>query len=116
MESIRIPTPKTPTHESSRDEKLSVQLLYYDAGRSFSDLRLHFPELTTSQLDYALQSRPTEAGTLWQTYTTYSSPPKTASRIRYPEQGDTGNTMARRTRINTLGYVGFGSKQAELTT
>lgn len=59
MESLHIPTPHTPTQESSRDQKLQIQTLYYTAGWSIADLVLQFPRLTRRQIDYALQTRPT---------------------------------------------------------
>ena len=58
-ESQYIPTPKTPTHESSRDQRLQLQTLYYTAGWSVTDLLLTFPKLTRRQIDYALDNRPT---------------------------------------------------------
>jgi Transposase len=60
MEELQhIPTPKTPTHESSRDQRLQLQTLYYTAGWSVTDLLLTFPKLTRRQIDYALDNRPT---------------------------------------------------------
>ncbi len=58
-EQLHIPTPHTPTQESTRDQKLQIQTLYYTAGWSITDISLQFPRLTRRQLDYALQTRPT---------------------------------------------------------
>ena len=33
-----IPTPKTPTHQISRDDRLRAQTLYYDAGWDVDDI------------------------------------------------------------------------------
>jgi len=59
MESLHIPTPHTPTQESSRDQKLQIQTLYFTASWSIADLILQFPRLTRRQIDYALETRPT---------------------------------------------------------
>jgi hypothetical protein len=53
-----VPTPKTPTHSTTRDERLRVQTLFYDAGWSIDDIILQ-TNLTRRQVDYALQHRPT---------------------------------------------------------
>jgi len=62
MESIYyIPTPKqprTPPHESSRDDRLRVQTLYYDAKWTIDDIILQ-TNLTRRQVEYALHHRPT---------------------------------------------------------
>jgi len=58
-EPLHIPMPHTPTQESTRDQKLQIQTLYYTAGWSIIDISLQFPRLTRRQLDYALQTRPT---------------------------------------------------------
>ena len=60
MEStIFLPTPKTPTKQTSRDDRLRIQTLYYTAGWSVSDILLQSPRHTRRQVDYALQCRPT---------------------------------------------------------
>ena len=56
-----IPTPKqfcTPSYESSRDDRLRVQTLYYDAGWTITDIILQ-TNLTCCQVKYALSHRPT---------------------------------------------------------
>jgi hypothetical protein len=55
-----IPTPKhhTSTNDTSRDDRLRVQTLYYDAGWSIDDIILQ-TNLTRCQVEYALQHRPT---------------------------------------------------------
>lgn len=58
-EPLHIPCPKTPPPESTRDQKLQIQTLYFTAGWSTADLYLHFPQLTRRQVDYAPQTRPT---------------------------------------------------------
>jgi hypothetical protein len=54
MESVyHIPTPKqpyTPPHESSRDDRLRVQILYYDAKWTINDIILQ-TNLTRRQVD-----------------------------------------------------------------
>lgn len=52
----RVPTPKTPSHTTTRDDRLRIQTLYYTAGWSIDDLLLQGP-FTRRQIDYALQSR-----------------------------------------------------------
>ena len=60
MESlIFVPTPKTPTKPTSRDDRLRIQTLYYTAGWTVSDILLQNPKLTRRQVDYALSFRPT---------------------------------------------------------
>lgn len=58
-EPLHIPCPKTPTQETTRDQKLKIQTLYYIAGWGLPDLLLHFPQLTRRQVNYALETRPT---------------------------------------------------------
>lgn len=58
-EPLHIPTPHTPTQETSRDQKLQIQTLYFTAGWTLADLILHFPRLTRRQIDYAIETRPT---------------------------------------------------------
>ena len=53
-----VPTPKTP-HESSRDDMLRVQTLYYDASWSIDDIMLQIPTLTKRQILYAIDHKPT---------------------------------------------------------
>lgn len=56
---MEVPTPKTPTHTTSRDDRLRIQTLYYTAGWTIANLRQQFHHLSARQLDYALDSRPT---------------------------------------------------------
>jgi len=56
---IYIPTPKTPTHATSRDDRLRIQTLYYTAGWSIDDILLQNPRITHRQIQYALEHRPT---------------------------------------------------------
>jgi hypothetical protein len=46
LEPLHIPTPHTPTQESTRDQKPQIQTLYYTAGWSITDITLQFPRLT----------------------------------------------------------------------
>jgi transposase/DDE superfamily endonuclease len=55
---MNVPTPKTPTKTTTRDDRLRIQTLYYTAGWTVSDLLLQLP-FTRRQIDYALTSRPT---------------------------------------------------------
>ena len=54
--SISIPTPKTPCKETSRDERLRIQTLYFDAGWTQADIALQL-NLTLGQVKYALAHR-----------------------------------------------------------
>jgi hypothetical protein len=54
----RFPTPKTRATLTSRDDRLRIRTLYYDAGWLIDDLLLQLP-FTQHQLYYALESRPT---------------------------------------------------------
>ncbi len=56
---MNIPTPKTPTHIASRDDRLRIQTLYYDAGWNVDDILLQNPRITRRQIYYALDHRPT---------------------------------------------------------
>jgi hypothetical protein len=62
MESItyHIPTPKhhATSHDTSRDDRLRVQTLYYDANWSIDDIILQ-TNLTRHQVEYALCHRST---------------------------------------------------------
>jgi hypothetical protein len=62
MEAIyHISTPKqpsTPHHETSRDDRLRIQTLYYDAKWTINDIILQL-NLTRRQVEYALHHRPT---------------------------------------------------------
>jgi hypothetical protein len=59
MESTyRVPIPKTPIHQTSRDDQLRVQILFYTAGWNVDDI---VPRLNLSrcQVHYALEHQPT---------------------------------------------------------
>jgi hypothetical protein len=56
---LHVPTPKTPTHIASRDNRLRIQTLYYDAGWKVDDILLQNPRITRRQIYYALAHRPT---------------------------------------------------------
>jgi len=56
---VFVPTPKTPTKPTSRDDRLRIQTLYYTAGWSVPDILLQNPKLTRRQVDYALHFRHT---------------------------------------------------------
>jgi hypothetical protein len=56
---VFVPTPKTPTKPTSRDDRLRIQTLYYTTGWSDYNILLQNPKLTRRQLDYALQHRVT---------------------------------------------------------
>ena len=62
MEAIyHIPTPKqpsTPHYETSRDDRLRIQTLYYDAKWTINAIILQ-TNLTRRQIKYALHHRPT---------------------------------------------------------
>lgn len=62
MESTyHIPTskqPRTSPYECSRDDRLRVQILYYDAGWTVDNIILQ-TNLTRRQVEYALHHRPT---------------------------------------------------------
>jgi hypothetical protein len=59
MESVlMVPTPKTPTRLTSRDDRLRIHTLYYDAGWEIDDIILQL-NLTRRQVEYALDHRPT---------------------------------------------------------
>jgi len=51
-----IPTPKTPRKEASRDDRLRVNTLYYDAGFTQAQIALQL-NLTLGQVKYALAHR-----------------------------------------------------------
>ncbi len=55
---IYLPTPKTPTHNASRDDRLRVHCLYFDAGLTVDEIRL-ITRLTRRQIYYSLDNRPT---------------------------------------------------------
>ena len=48
-----VPTPKTPVHQTTRDDRLRIQTLFYEAGWDIDDiiLQLNF----TRQVLYALK-------------------------------------------------------------
>jgi len=59
METIyRVPTPKTPIHQTSRDDRIRIQTLFYTAGWSIDDIILQL-NFTRRQVLYALEHRPT---------------------------------------------------------
>lgn len=51
-----VPTPKTPRKECTRDERLKVQTLYFDAGFTQDQIALQL-KLTPRQVQYALDHR-----------------------------------------------------------
>ena len=51
-----VPTPKTPRKETSRDTRLKIQTLYFDAGWSWDDICLQL-DVTPRQIQYALATR-----------------------------------------------------------
>ncbi len=53
-----MPTLKTRSTATSRDDRLRIRTLYYNVGWSIDDLLLQLP-FTQHQLYYALESRPT---------------------------------------------------------
>ena len=54
---MNVPMPKTPTHIASRDDRLRIQTLYYDAGWTIDDILLQHPKYTHRQVQYALENR-----------------------------------------------------------
>ena len=57
MESVySVPTPKTPTKDCTRDDRLRVHSLYFDAGWDIGQIALQL-NLTLRQVRYALQHR-----------------------------------------------------------
>jgi hypothetical protein len=56
---MRVPIPKTPTKQTTRDDRLRIQTLYYTAGWTVDDILLQSPRFTRKQVDHALQCRPT---------------------------------------------------------
>jgi len=56
-EPFNVPTPKTPTHFASRDDRLRIQTLYHDAGWTVTDILLQNPQITQRQVYYALTHR-----------------------------------------------------------
>jgi hypothetical protein len=51
-----IPTPKTPSHASTRDQRLRIHTLYHDAGWTQDQTALQL-NLTRRQVGYALTHR-----------------------------------------------------------
>ena len=51
-----IPTPKTPTQDTTRDERLRAQTLFFDAGWSKPQIAFQL-DLTLDQVKYALRNR-----------------------------------------------------------
>ena len=51
-----VPTPKTPTYSTSRDDRLRIQTLFNDAGWEIDDIVLQL-NLTRRQVEYALENR-----------------------------------------------------------
>ena len=51
-----VPTPKTPTHPTSRDDRLRVQTLFNQANWEIDDIALQL-NLTRRQVEYALTHR-----------------------------------------------------------
>jgi hypothetical protein len=59
MQSIfRIPTPKTSPYTTSRDDRLRIQTLHFEAGWEINDIILQL-NLTYRQVEYALEYRST---------------------------------------------------------
>jgi hypothetical protein len=58
MSEYEIPTPKTPTKNTKRDDRLRVQTLFFDAGWSKPQIALQL-NLTLDQVKYALRHRVT---------------------------------------------------------
>lgn len=54
----RVPTPKIRLPPTSRDDRLRIRTLYYNAGWSIDDLLLQFL-FSQHQLYYTLETRPT---------------------------------------------------------
>ena len=54
-----VPTPQTPAHETTRDDRLRIQTLYYTARWTIDDIILQLPFITRQQIYYALDHRPT---------------------------------------------------------
>ncbi|KAH9204800.1 hypothetical protein DL95DRAFT_471163 [Leptodontidium sp. 2 PMI_412] len=59
MTTMNVPTPRTPTHTASRDDRLRIQTLYCTTGWSVDDILLQNPRITHRQVQYALENRPT---------------------------------------------------------
>ena len=57
--SFHVPTLKTPTQVTSRDDRLRIQTLYYTAGWTVNDILLQNPRITRRQVQYSLENRPT---------------------------------------------------------
>ena len=55
---LTVPTPKTPTRITSRDDRLQICTLYYNARWEIDDIILQL-NLTRRQVEYALDHRPT---------------------------------------------------------
>jgi transposase len=51
-----MPTPKTPRKECTRDDRLRIETLYFDAGFTQDQTALQL-NLTRSQIQYALRQR-----------------------------------------------------------
>jgi ketohexokinase/beta-glucosidase len=59
-EAQHIPVPKqNRSEETTRDQKLQIHTLYYQAGWKVDDILLLFSSLTRKQIYFALESRPT---------------------------------------------------------
>ena len=58
MSDYEIPTPKTPYKNTTRDDRLRVQTLFFDAGWSKPEIALQL-NLTIDQVKYALRHRVT---------------------------------------------------------
>jgi hypothetical protein len=55
---LNIPTPKTPTKDCSRDDRIRIQTLYFDANFTQAQIALQL-NLTLNQVRYALCHRVT---------------------------------------------------------
>jgi len=58
MSEYEVPKPKTPTKDTTRDQRIRVQTLFFDAGWSKPQIALQL-NLTLNQVKYALRHRVT---------------------------------------------------------
>ncbi len=55
--SYSIPIPKTPRKQCSRDDRLRIETLYFDAGFTQGEIALQLYPITLAQIKYALSHR-----------------------------------------------------------